>query len=182
MSILKYCLLHIRLLTTCDPVKKKDLTSKCFAETLIRCQHRHLFLVKKNIPRYYIYHKVSNLSFVKKSMSSWFSRFFQLDGRQHGGMAYIIWNYDNLSTKWYIKHLHVPLLNLNNTTDLFLRVTYQLSSINQETGMLLLRSERKKKKSCNKNSIKNTENSKFVNFLYNLWIFPWSIPTGLKVL
>jgi hypothetical protein len=27
--------------------------------------HRHLFLVKKYIPRYYIYHKVSNLSFVK---------------------------------------------------------------------------------------------------------------------
>jgi hypothetical protein len=31
--------------------------------------------------------------------------FFQLDGRQHGGMAYILWNYDNLSTKWCIKHL-----------------------------------------------------------------------------
>jgi hypothetical protein len=41
--------------------------------------------------------------------------FFQLDRRQHGGVAYIIWNYDNLSTKWCIKPL--PLLNLNNTTD-----------------------------------------------------------------
>ena len=39
----------------------------------------------------------------------------------------------------------------------FLQVMYQLSSINEETGMLVLRSERKKKKSCNKNSIKNTE-------------------------
>jgi hypothetical protein len=38
----------------------------------------------------------------------------------------IIWNYDNLSTKWCIKHL--PLLNLNNATDLFPRVSYQLSS------------------------------------------------------
>ena len=43
-------------------------------------------------------------------------RLFGLDGRQHGGMAYIIWNYDNLSTKWCIKH--PPLLNLYNTTDL----------------------------------------------------------------
>jgi hypothetical protein len=49
-----------------------------------------------------------------------------VDGRQHGGMAYIIWNYDNLSTKWCIKHL--PLLNLNNARDLFPRVSYQLSS------------------------------------------------------
>ena len=31
------------------------------------------------------------------------------------------------------------------------------SSINQETGMLLLHSERKKKKSCNKNVKKNTK-------------------------
>ena len=51
----------------------------------------------------------------------------------------------------------VPLLNLNNTTDLFPRVSYQLSSFRQETRMLLPRSERKKKKSCNKNSMKNTE-------------------------
>ena len=29
--------------------------------------------------------------------------------------------------------------------------------MNMETGMLLLRSEWKKKKSCNKNAIKNTE-------------------------
>jgi hypothetical protein len=48
------------------------------------------------------------------------------------------------------------LLNLNNTTDLFPRVSYQLSSFRRETGMLLPHSERKKKKSCNKNSIKNT--------------------------
>jgi hypothetical protein len=46
------------------------------------------------------------------------------------------WNYDNLSTKWCIKHL--PLLNLNNTTDLFLGVTYQLSSMKQETLVVLL--------------------------------------------
>jgi hypothetical protein len=32
---------------------------------------------------------------------------FQLDGRQHGGMAYIIWNYDNLSTKWCIVTWHL---------------------------------------------------------------------------
>jgi hypothetical protein len=32
-------------------------------------------------------------------MSSRFSRFFQLDGCQHGGMAYIIGIYDNLFTK-----------------------------------------------------------------------------------
>ena len=31
----------------------------------------------------------------------------------------------------------LPLLNFNNTTDLFLGVTYQLSSMNMETGMLL---------------------------------------------
>jgi hypothetical protein len=85
-------------------------------------KHRHLFLVKKNIPRYYIYHKVRNRSIDKQSRSSRFSRFFQLDGRQNGGMAYIICNYDNLSTKWCIKHL--PLLNLNNTTDLSPRVSY----------------------------------------------------------
>jgi hypothetical protein len=48
------------------------------------------------------------------------------------------------------------LLNLNNTTDLFPRVSYQLSSFKRETGMLLSRSERKNKKSCNKNAIKNT--------------------------
>jgi hypothetical protein len=35
--------------------------------------------------------------------------------------------------------------------------SYQLSSFKRETEMLLPRSERKKKKSCNKNSIKNTE-------------------------
>ena len=49
------------------------------------------------------------------------------------------------------------LLNLNNTTDLFPRFSYQLSSSRQETGMLLSRSERKMKKSCNTNSMKNTE-------------------------
>jgi hypothetical protein len=49
------------------------------------------------------------------------------------------------------------LLNLNNTTDLFPRVSYPLSSFKRETGMLLPRSERKNKKSCNKNAIKNTE-------------------------
>jgi hypothetical protein len=38
-----------------------------------------------------------------------------------------------------------------------LGVTYQLSSMKQETGMLLPGSERKKKKSCNKNAIKHTE-------------------------
>jgi poly(3-hydroxyalkanoate) synthetase len=27
--------------------------------------HSHLFLVKKNIPRYYIYHRIRNRSFVK---------------------------------------------------------------------------------------------------------------------
>ena len=37
--------------------------------------HRHLFLVKQNIPRYYIYHKVRNRSFDNKSRSSRFSRF-----------------------------------------------------------------------------------------------------------
>jgi hypothetical protein len=47
------------------------------------------------------------------------------------------------------------LLNLNNTTDLFLQVRYQLSSINKETGMFC--SAVKEKRSCNKNSIKNTE-------------------------
>ena len=31
----------------------------------IGIKHRHLFLVKKYIPRYYIYHKVRNRSFVK---------------------------------------------------------------------------------------------------------------------
>ena len=31
----------------------------------------------------------------------------------------------------------LPLPNFNNTTDLFLGVTYQLSSMNMETGMLL---------------------------------------------
>jgi hypothetical protein len=35
----------------------------------------------------------------------------------------------------------MPLLNLNNTTDLFPRVSYQLSSFRRETGMLLPRSE-----------------------------------------
>jgi hypothetical protein len=88
--------------------------------------------------------------------------FFQLDGCQHGGMAYIIWNYTNLSTKWCIKPL--PVLNLNNTTDLFLGVAYQLSLINTANGMLLLRSEWKKKKSCNKNAIKNTE--MLENYIY----------------
>ena len=115
--------------------------------------HRHLFLVKKiyldtNYTTRYI---VSNLSFVKKIYVIAIFAFFQLDRRQHGGMAYIIWNYDNLSTKWCIKLL--PLPNLNNTTDLFFRV-YQLSSFQQETGKFLPRNERKKKKSCNKNSIK----------------------------
>ena len=50
--------------------------------------HRHLFLVKKNIPRYYIYHKVRNRSFVKNRCHCDFH--VQLDGRQHEGMAYII--------------------------------------------------------------------------------------------
>jgi hypothetical protein len=36
-------------------------------------------------------------------------------------------------------------------------VSYPLSSFKRETGMLLPRSERKNKKSCNKNAIKNTE-------------------------
>jgi hypothetical protein len=36
----------------------------------------------------------------------------------------------------------------------YLPCTFQLSSFQQETGKLLSRSERKKKKSCNKNSIK----------------------------
>ena len=58
--------------------------------------------------------------------------FFQLDGRQHEAMTYIIWNYDNLSTKWGIKHL--PLLNLSNATDLFPRVSYQLSSSSWSPG------------------------------------------------
>jgi hypothetical protein len=39
---------------------------------------------------------------------------------------------------------HLPLLNLNNTTDLFPWVSYQLSSFKRETGMLLPRIERKK--------------------------------------
>jgi hypothetical protein len=50
----------------------------------------------------------------------------------YGRMAYIIWNYDNLSTKWCIKRL--PLLNLNNATDLFPRVSYQLSSSSWSPG------------------------------------------------
>ena len=87
---------------------------------------------KKNIPRYYIYHKVRNRSFVKNLGHRDF-RVFSTRRRQHGGMAYIIWNYDNLSTKWCIKHL--PLLNLNNTTDLFPQVSYQLSSSSWSSGM-----------------------------------------------
>jgi hypothetical protein len=35
--------------------------------------------------------------------------------------------------------------------------TGQFSSFRRETGMLLPRSERKNKKSCNKNAIKNSE-------------------------
>jgi uncharacterized protein YdhG (YjbR/CyaY superfamily) len=45
----------------------------------------------------------------------------------------------------------------NNTTDLFPRVSYQLSSFRRETGMLLHRSERKNKKSCNSNAITDIE-------------------------
>jgi hypothetical protein len=65
----------------------------------------------------------------------------------------------------------LPLLNLNNTTDLFLGVTYQLSSINTTHGRLLLRSEWRKKKSCNKNAIQNTEileNYIGMQYIYNL--------------
>jgi len=40
---------------------------------------------------------------------------------------------------------HLPLLNLNNAADLFLRV-YQLSSFQQETGKFLPRSEKKKER------------------------------------
>ena len=54
------------------------------------------------------------------------------------------------------------MLNINITTDLFLRVSCQLSSFKQETGQLLSRSERKKKKSCNKYAIKNTEMLEYI--------------------
>jgi hypothetical protein len=57
----------------------------------------------------------------------------------------------------YVFTKHLPLLNLNNTTDLFPWVSYQFLSFKRETGMLLPRSEREKKKSCNPNSMKNTE-------------------------
>ena len=64
-------------------------------------------------------------------MSSRFSQFFNSTDAS-------IWNYDNLSTKWCIKHL--PLLNLNNTTPFS---TGQLSAfiIQLVTWQVLPRSE-----------------------------------------
>jgi len=60
---------------------------------------------------------------------------------------------------------------MNTGPDLFLRVTYQLSSLKQETGKLLPRSERKKKKSCNKNSIKKIRDVRKIYILIGMHIY-----------
>jgi hypothetical protein len=82
-------------------------------------------------------------------------------------MAYIIWNYDNLIYKMMHKTPTFAEPQQYNRpfscghVSVFLN---KFSSINMANGMLLLRSEWKKKKSCNKNAIKNTE--MLENYIY----------------